>query len=474
MAEKIKIDFKNKNGIIICSPNILKLVREKFSIKNPSYQMARFVPRLYSITPLGVFQVGLWNEIEHYLRSLSLKLDITLTQEFKDQYTPNTGITEISTIQGFDYYDYQIDTLKEFFSNGRGISMIATGGGKALICGGICKTFLDHYPNYKILICVPNVSLLHQLHRSFLEEFGIDNVTVWGDGNLPDKTKNILIANNQILISDVKATVAMVKDYDVVIIDEVHTINEKKNKISKVIHNIITPKKFGLTATLPDSISGAWNVVGKVGPILYEKSSHELRKQGTITEVEINIIVLKHKKKPKFPRGSTPTEAYDNEIDYVVNMPERNEVIKKIAKRLEGNVLVIMDRRAHIDILADALKDIGKKIVIITGDTPAEERIAIQDKMNNETGIVCLAMSKCFSTGVSVNNLHYAVFVYMGKGGVKTVQTIGRTVRKHSSKDKAVIFDIADSLEYSWKHLKKRIKIYEEQKVKYKISKITI
>ena len=62
----------------------------------------------------------------------------------------------------------------------------------------------------------------------------------------------------------------------------------------------------------------------------------------------------------------------------------------------------------------------------------------------------------------------------MGKGGVKTVQTIGRTVRKHESKERAVIFDIADNLEYSLSHLRERIKIYKEQKIEFSITKITI
>lgn len=83
-------------------------------------------------------------------------------------------------------------------------------------------------------------------------------------------------------------------------------------------------------------------------------------------------------------------------------------------------------------------------------------------------------MSKCFSTGISIKNLHYAIFAYMGKNGVKTVQTIGRTVRKHPSKEKAIIFDIADDLEYSYSHLKKRVAIYKKQKIEYSVSKITI
>lgn len=474
MTEKIIVSFDKKNGYLKCSPNIFKLVREKFSVKNPSYQSRKFVPRLYSITPAGAFQVGLWNEIENYLRSLNIPLKIELSEEFKNQFKPNTGITEISKISGFDYYDYQEDTLKEFISNGRGISLVATGGGKALIAGGLCKTFLDHYPNYKILIVVPNVSLLNQLYYSFINEFSIDNITRWGDGNLPDLTKNIIIANSQILTSDEKYTVSLVKNFDVVIVDEVHTINEKKNKISKVIHNITTPFKYGLTGTLPDSLLASWNVIGKIGPILYEKNSYELRKQQTITDVEIKVILCQHIRMPVFQRGSNPTDKYNAEFDYVIGYSPRNEIIKKIANKLTGNVLIVVDRLDYIAQLSKLFDGGEKKVFIITGDTPTEERTEIQNTMDRESGIICIAMSKCFSTGISIKNLHYAIFAYMGKGGVKTVQTIGRTVRKHESKKRAVIFDIADNLEYSLSHLRERIKIYKKQKIDYSISKLKI
>ena len=39
---------------------------------------------------------------------------------------------------------------------------------------------------------------------------------------------------------------------------------------------------------------------------------------------------------------------------------------------------------------------------------------------------------------------------------------------------KAIIFDLADNLEYSVAHLRERIKIYKKQKIDYSISKITI
>lgn len=475
MTETLKIDFQKKNGILLGSPKIVKMVRDKFSIQNPSYQGRRFAPRLYSITPSGAFQVGLWNEIENYIRSLNLPVQMSLTDEFKKQYSPDTGIKNISKIDNFNYYDYQEDSISQLIKNGRGIALIATGGGKSLIQAGLVKTFLDNYPDYKILMTVPNVSLLNQLYYSFMDEYNIQNISRWGDGKTPDLTKNVLLANNQILISDIPGTLQIVQDFDVVIVDEVHTINEKKNKISKVIHNIKTPFKYGLTGTLPDSIMGAWNVLGKIGPIVYERNSYELRKQETITDVEIKIVLCKHIQKPVFVKNpNAPTDAYNAEIDFVINNKERNAAIAKISNSLTGNILIVVDRLGYIDTLKVALENCNKKILVVTGDTSTDDRTAVQELMDSETGIICIAMSKCFSTGISIKNLHYAIFAYMGKGGVKTVQTIGRTVRKHFSKDKAIIFDMADDLLYSSRHLKERMKIYQDQKINYKITKIQL
>ena len=436
--------------------------------------MRRVVPRLYTITPAGAFQIGLWSDVENYIRSLNLHLDIRYTSDFTTNFKPTLGITEISKIEGFTYYDYQEDTIKEFIKNGRGISLIATGGGKALAIAGLCKTLLDHTPNFKILIVVPNVALLTQLYNSFIYEFNVPSITKWGDSFVPDLTKNIVIANTQILISDIAKTLAVVENFDAVIVDEVHTINEKKNKISKIIHNIHTPIKFGLTGTLPDSLMAGWNVIGKIGPILYEKNSYELRKQQTTSEVEIRVVLCKHTIIPKFPANVNPTDRYFAEMDYLINFDPRNQLIYNIVNTLVGNTLIVVDRLLYVDVLREVFKNSDKKILTITGDTPTNDRTVMQDLMEQESGIILIAMSKCFSVGVSVKNLHYAVFAYVGKSGVKTVQTIGRTVRKHASKDKAVIFDIADNLEYSSDHLRKRLLIYKDQKIDYTIKNIKL
>lgn len=438
--------------------------------------MRKFADRIYAITPTGVFQIGIWHEIEHFIRSLGIPVNIKYTDAFKNAFMPSTGISELSRLDGFEYYDYQEDTLKEFIANGRGISLISTGGGKSNIIGGLCKSFLDNHPNYKILISVPNTYLLNQLYESFVDEFNMGHlVTRWGDDNKPDLTKNIIIANNQILTSNISSTLAIVQNFNVVVVDEVHRIGDKKTQIGKVIKNINTPHKFGLSGTLPDDIMTSWNVLGKIGPILYEKNSYDIRKKGKITEIEINIVVCKHSNKPVFQTiTNAPTDIYNQELDYIMNLPSRNQVIKKIVGSLEGNILVMVDRIDFGTLLLAELEKLDKKVFFIQGDTSTAERSRITEMMEVESGIVCIAMSAIFSTGVSIKNLHYAVFTYIGKSTVKIVQSIGRTVRKHESKEKAVVFDIADDLSYSYKHLKERMKIYKKQKIDYKISVIKI
>ena len=87
--------------------------------------------------------------------------------------------------------------------------------------------------------------------------------------------------------------------------------------------------------------------------------------------------------------------------------------------------------------------------------------------MERETNVVCVAISAIFSTGVNVKNIHNIIFAAGGKSFIRTVQSIGRDLRKHDAKDKLVIFDICDQLKYGQAHCDKRKTIYDKEKIKY-------
>ena len=418
----------------------------------------------------------MWNDIKSYIESLGVSPKFQLTDKFNQYYTPPLNIKKIETIDGFTYYDYQEETIKEFVKNGRGISLLPTASGKGLCIAGLCKTILTNHPTYKILLVVPNVLLLNQLHDSFIEEFNIDNISIWGDKKLPDWSKNIIIANSQILVSDIKKTLTKVQHFNAIIVDEVHTIGTKKNKINKIIQNINTNIKFGVTGTLPSDLLATWNTVGKIGPILYEKTSHQIRQQGSISEVEIKIVNFSHKGAPSTPDPSDvrPTAKYEKEIDFIFNDTKRNNFIGDLANKIKGNVLILTDRIFHGELLVKTLSSSSKSVHFIQGSTESDARTEIRRVMEESDNVICIAMSKIFSVGVSIKNLKYVIFCNIGKSNVKIMQSIGRSLRLHKNKDKAIIFDLCDKLKYSMDHLRERTQLYTKEKMKFKTTNINL
>ena len=496
--ETIEVGLKNKSGILKCSnPQTFRLVREKFSVPNSNYKLRHL--RKYMITPIGAFEVGLWNDINSYILSLNKPFDIRLSDEFKAVFQPKLKNIPILSLDVFEYYDYQRETLRKFFDNGRGISLIATGGGKTAILGGFCKSILAVQKNAKILIIVPTTGLLNQTYGDFVEKFGIKTIERWGDGYVPTFEESILIAGHNIMWQDIIYTISKVKDYDYVLVDEVHLLGEKKkyaknkkgervlqHQISKIVHNIHTPHKFGLTGTLPDKKEACWNIIGKIGSIVYVRDSYQLRQQGTISKVFINIIYFEHSEDPPPPMkeiinsdGSTteildthPTAKYNTEKKFLYRHAKRNDIIKKIASKSEGNGIILIDSIEQGEILQILLESANLKVYFVRGSMESADREKIIKLMEKQSGIVCIAMSKCFATGISINNLHWVIFPSIGKSSVKIAQSIGRSVRLHESKDLAKIYDLADDTKYSSDHLKQRLKLYKKQKLDYKTKRI--
>ena len=91
----------------------------------------------------------------------------------------------------------------------------------------------------------------------------------------------------------------------------------------------------------------------------------------------------------------------------------------------------------------------------------------VKQLMEVSDDVVVIAISKIFSTGINIKNLHYIVFAGGGKAKIKTIQSIGRGLRLHKSKQQLIIIDIGDDLMYGRQHLQKRIEHYNKEKINY-------
>ena len=134
-----------------------------------------------------------------------------------------------------------------------------------------------------------------------------------------------------------------------------------------------------------------------------------------------------------------------------------------------NNGLILVDYIEHGELLLEALQLIckHKDVYFIQGSVDIEQRKDIQNYMEAQKNVIVIAISKIFSTGINIKNLHYIVFAGGGKAKIKIVQSIGRGLRLHIDKKELIIFDIADNLRYGQRHVEQRLTLYDAEQIKY-------
>ena len=450
-------------------------IREHFSVKDETARFrmrgrARFYSnsRIYCITPTGLFEPGLFFDILTYIKQEYPNIDCQIDQDILPIVKPTYKEERAYDNLKFPLRDYQLDSVKEALKFGRGIIKLGTGGGKTLTIASLLMSLYSNNPKLKILILVPDLGLVNQTYNDFIEYNVLFKFTRWTGKIKPDLTANCIIANRGILQSQFDNN-DWIKYIDVLVVDECHTI-KKSNKVSKMVNKIHTFNKFGLTGTLPDDKPEQWNVIGKLGKVIYDKDSYQLRLESYLTNVDIKIINIGYKDKPLVVSGGNNFKA---ELDFIYSNNFRNNVIKNICSKFNNNSLILVNHLAHGDALFDDLSQIdNKKVYFVKGEVDVEERDKIKKIMETNNDVICIAMSSIFSTGVNIKNIHMIMFASGGKSFIRTIQSIGRGLRLHESKNKLIIIDLADKLKYGDRHSEKRKEIYKSEKINFTLTDI--
>jgi superfamily II DNA or RNA helicase len=469
----------NKQAQITCDPDILSSIRENFSISNPSYRRnsPHYTPaRLYSITPQGKYDIGLTGDIISFLNLNNFQLEVS--PDLKNLYNPGFQNPVVLSFNSKPYRDYQEKSIYAVLKQGRGVTVIPTAGGKTLIMAGVIKSLTGMVSNnLKTLVLVPSIQLVEQTANDFIE-YGLTNVSKWSGDNEYNPDSSIIVAGTQILMSE-KTDLSVLADINVLLVDEVHSL-KRGNKINEVLKFINTSFKFGFTGTMPSSKIDQWNIIGKIGPITYEQKTHVLKEQSYVSNFKIIILNVKHLDVPKSELDfSQPALAYQQECEFLQNSFRRNEIITNLSLKLQENSLIMVDRIEHGEMLFNfinqhlILREMERPVYFIQGATEIEDREKIRSLMDKRRDVIVVAISKIFSTGINIPNLHNIIFASAGKAKIKIMQSIGRVLRLHHTKTLATIFDIADNTKYGKKHVEERKKMYTIEKYEYIEKEIT-
>lgn len=371
--------------------------------------------------------------------------------------------------------DYQVDALNYALSYKRGLVVSPTGSGKSLVAYTLAMKWLTQIDK-KILVIVPNLSLIHQLFDDFKDYASKNNnididrlVHKVYEGQSKTSKKPVFISTWQSIFNEKKD---YFKQFDAVIVDEVHLAEAKSirgimTKLSKC------PRRIGLTGTLKDSKCHRIILTGLFGPDKQVIKTKKLMDRGELAKLEIDCVVLKHKNAPKI-------EKYQDEMEYIVTHDKRNKFLVDLTTRCKGNTLVLCQYvEKHTIPIFEALEKKHKgNVYLVYGDIDGEEREWIRKTVEQETNSIIVATAQTFSTGVNIKNLHNVIFASPSKSKIRILQSIGRGLRKTDSKASMKLYDIADSFDsaknYTMNHLEERIRIYAEQGFEYAIREIAL
>lgn len=371
----------------------------------------------------------------------------------------------------FEPYDYQIDTIKKCLENPRLLVESSTSSGKSLIIYAVMMYRLMAQNLKKQFLMVPNVQLVKQMEGDFLEY----------SKNIPDlfnKHHILAIPNKQgikkdhrpIVISTWQSIKPIVKgtknkpgnpkyfnDIEAFYMDEVQVA--KGDMVSEIIKlTTNTRVKQGFSGTIANTKADEYKIKGLFGPIYKGITPDELIKRGLATKVKVTAIKL------TWPNiGKKPD--YHDEIKLIKENPIRNEFIAKLAQGFSTNTLILFSHIDHGNTLFELLKNTDKKVFMITGDTPKEERLVPKEYCKEHNDAIILASYPVFQAGISINNLHNLIFAAPTKSMIRVIQSIGRLLRLHEDKDVARVIDIFDNMQVKNNtliHFLKRYNIYKE------------
>lgn len=374
-----------------------------------------------------------------------------------------------------DPYDFQIETALEALQKGRALILSPTSSGKSLLIY-IMFRYIEEYEmeeGDKYLLIVPSITLVDQMADDF-KIFGYKKKIhqIVGGSKKDDEEANIYVSTWQSLQ---KQTALWFKKFKGLTVDEVHgaTAASLKSTVEKCTNAFF---KTGLTGTITELITDEMMLRGLFGQIIVATTYKEMRERGIIPEVKIEMRRVRYSKRYETVCQSVKGD-FQMESAFVQSNEGRDEVLLEIAREnFDKNGIFLFKEIKHLKrIEALFRKNFNRPIVIINGGVAREVRADIRRQIDEQAnlgnrGIILLATYGTMSTGVSIKNLDYGVYAASIKSKIKTLQSLGRLLRKSSTKLGAWLYDIWDDLtewhkkedNYGKKHAFERHRFYSE------------
>lgn len=364
--------------------------------------------------------------------------------------------------------DYQYRALLSSIKYQRRIILSPTGSGKSLIIYMLIRYYLEQSKE-KILVLVPTINLVSQMHNDFIE-YGWSGNDVHRIYEGQEKT-----SDKPVYISTWQSIYDMPREYfkqfKVILCDEVHGATAKS--IKHIMESLVAADiRIGLSGTLHDLPIHRLVLEGLFGPIEEVAKTMELVDKGQLARPIIKNFIFGY---PKDIRKAMKKQDYQSEIDFITNYVCRNRFIEDLARTCKGPTLVLFRLIDHGKLLHYGIGYNGKrKAHLIYGATPADDREDIRKILDSDPNSILVASYGTFSVGANIPGIRHIIFASPYKSKVKVLQSIGRGTRIANGKDSFTVYDLTDDLSigdhqnHTLKHSVERTKYYAEEGFDYR------
>ena len=452
---KIHVGIQNSR-IESDNPKLLQALYELYSFKVPgaeysaAYKRRQWDGKTHFISKTGVFKSGLLSRLLVDLKKIECEPEIV--NDTWKLLVPDAFSPQDYQIEGFNYYQYQKDLIKEGLDYKRGIIKSPTGSGKTLIMAGLIKALAGR----KMVILFNAKQLLTQTYDFLTETCGMDNIGLcFGEGYIYG---DVMLCTVQ---SIEKILDTHLEEAEVLMVDECHEFGNGKTTLAALRSFPKAVYRLGFTATPPRDSVPRYNLEGALGSVLEVVDTADLVESGKLTKPLIQLI-----DRPYNASGLDEDLGYlDVYEEYIVNNETRNNTIKEIVNEIRkttesARILILTRSLDHGRALENLL---GGECEFLEGANSVGERYQAISRFRGCGESSILIGTKILQTGVNIEEITHLINARGMKSEIATLQALGRALRRHDSKDVVYIYDFMDKEKYLREHSISRKRHYERE-----------
>lgn len=333
-----------------------------------------------------------------------------------------------------DLRDFQIEALNTVTARSFGTLTAPTGSGKTVM--GLAIIAKRRQPT---LVIVHNKELLNQWIERAETFLGIPKkeIGIIGGGKKTIGEKlTIGIVNSVYPIAH-----EIREHFGFIIVDECHRCPSRT--FLEAVTAFDSKYMLGLSATpwRRDGLSRF--IFWYLGDVVHEVDRAALIEDGHVLEAD--IITRETEFKSRYDASSQYSIMLsDLTQDQTRNSQIINDVIEE-AKHDTGVCLVLTDRKAHCEALAEMITEQGIKAEVLHGDLSARDRQSVVERLNTGFVRILVATGQLIGEGFDCRDLTTLFLATPIKFDGRLLQYLGRVLRPAPGKGRARVFDYVDN-----------------------------